>query len=83
MGYNNLERNSSKNSSSVCSITAELEVSYNHPAADVVVTVLKKEILLETLWLRKTLAIQIYTREASISLAHALSLAPKQYNELI
>lgn len=63
------------------SIPAELEVSYSHPASDIVLTVSERQILLRTVLSQKILATQIYTGETSISLVCAFNFVPTQYNE--
>lgn len=63
------------------SITAEFEVFYDSSALDIFVMVLEREILLGTVLLQRTLVIQIYVGENSISLVHAFSLVSKQHNE--
>lgn len=63
------------------SITAEFEVFYDSSALDIFVMVLEREILLGTVLLQRTLVIQIYVGENSISLVLAFSLVSKQHNE--
>lgn len=76
MAYNNFKMNSKKDS-----ITAEFEVFYDSSALDIFVMVLEREILLGTVLLQRTLVIQIYVGENSISLVLAFSLVSKQHNE--